>query len=61
MQLYRRHGVQSIWVVDSVSESIEVVRADGHHTFTADETLTDADLLPGFELAVKSVFPKRRG
>lgn len=57
---YRRAGVV-VWVVDYVARKIEVHLPDNTVKIYADEDkLTGEDFLPGFELAVKDIFPAEK-
>ena len=56
---YRRAGVV-VWVVDYVARRVEVHLPDNTVTLYDEEsTLTGGDVLPGFELAVKDIFPSQ--
>jgi len=59
-QLYGKHGVQEYWVVDSENQQIEVYRLQGERLESAGSLKTsdeiDTPLLPGFKLAVNTVF-----
>jgi Uma2 family endonuclease len=56
---YRRAGVV-VWVVDYVARQVEVHLPDNTVTLYDEEsTLTGGDVLPGFELAVKDIFPSQ--
>jgi len=59
-QLYGKYGVQEYWVVDSENQQIEVYRLQGERLESAGSLKTsdeiDTPLLPGFKLAVNTVF-----
>jgi len=55
---YLRAGVR-VWVVDYVARQVEVhAPGDVVHVLAEDGTLDGADILPGFTLAVKDIFPE---
>jgi len=54
---YRRAGVV-VWVVDYVARKVEIHLPDNTVNIYGDEDkLTGGDVLPGFELPVKDIFP----
>ncbi|MDZ4781537.1 MAG: Uma2 family endonuclease [Planctomycetia bacterium] len=54
---YLRAGVQCVWVVDPQSKSLTEHRANTEaRTFDASATVTLADLIPDFELALAGLF-----
>jgi len=59
-QLYGKYGVAEYWVVDSDNRQIEVYRLQGERLESAGSLKTsdeiDTPLLPGFKLAVNTVF-----
>lgn len=62
LKLYSLHGVQEYWIVNWRLKEIEVYRREDAMlvkvaTLLASDTLT-SPLLPGFECAISSVFPK---
>lgn len=57
LNTYLRHGVQRVWQVYPQTQEIVATFADGtSRTYHPSDTLTDPDLLPGFELDVAMVF-----
>ncbi len=58
MDDYFGAGCRVLWIVDPLRKSVVVHRPDASPVIlTEDDTLTDEDLLPGFSLAVRDVFP----
>ncbi len=60
--LYPRIGVDEYWIVDQTQRSVDVYRrsgADMRHVATLGDgdTVTSPDLLPGFELAISTIWP----
>lgn len=53
---YLEEGVRLVWVVDYVNEVVEVFTAQGGHEHRKSDTLTAGDVLPGFELALETLF-----
>jgi Uma2 family endonuclease len=51
------HGSSSVWVADPSKMAIEVHRAGGARTrYELNQSLADAELLPGFSLSLQRVF-----
>jgi Uma2 family endonuclease len=58
MSEYFAAGCRVVWIVDPLRRSVTVYRSDGNPVLlTEDDTLTEPELLPGFALAVRDVFP----
>lgn len=55
--LYLAHGTQMVWVIYSTRQIIEVLTPTERHLLTIHDTLTGFDLLPGFSVAVREIFP----
>lgn len=53
---YLRDGVQVVWVVDRQRRTVTIWHKGEYATLTEADTLTDRELLPGFEIIVKSLF-----
>lgn len=53
---YLRDGVRVVWVVDRQRRTVTIWRKGEYATLTETDTLTGNDLLPGFELAIKTLF-----
>lgn len=51
---YLRQGTQIVWVVITSTREVLVCTAEGKHTVR--DMLTAPNLLPGFELSVKTIF-----
>ncbi|MBX3063238.1 MAG: Uma2 family endonuclease [Anaerolineae bacterium] len=58
VQIYLRNGVKIVWVAYSDSRTVAVHTPAGSRTLTAEDTLDGGEVLPGFALKVKDVFPK---
>jgi Uma2 family endonuclease len=60
LKAYARYGVQEYWIVDPIAQVIEVYRltAEGYHLAAtcAKGNAVETPLLPGFSLAVGSIF-----
>jgi Uma2 family endonuclease len=55
--LYLRYGTRMVWVIDPASKTVVVHTSEGAHTFGENDTLTGGDVLPGFTLPVRDIFP----
>jgi Uma2 family endonuclease len=56
-RFYIANGTRLVWLVYPTKQIIEVYLADGSSDlFKADETLDGGDVLPGFQLAVATIF-----
>jgi Uma2 family endonuclease len=53
---YLENGTQMVWLVFPRKQEIEVHEAEGIKTLTIDDTLDGGSVLPGFTLALKSIF-----
>jgi Uma2 family endonuclease len=53
---YLQHGSRLVWLVLPEKRLIEVYTAADEFVLTESDTLTGGDVLPGFELAVSSIF-----
>ena len=63
IELYLAFGTQWVWAVYPDEQVVDVYRLaeDGGlhiHKFTLEDTLEGEDVLPGFQLPVKSIFPQ---
>ena len=58
-QTYLRHGAALVWLVDPVARTVEVWRRDSERreVIEPDGELSGADVLPGFRLPLRQVFP----
>lgn len=51
-------GCRVVWIIDPTDRTVTVHRPDGQEILlTEDNTLTEEELLPGFVLAVREIFP----
>lgn len=57
-QLYMKLGVRMIWIIYSTREIIEVLTPTDRQLLTINDTLIGGDVLPGFSVAVRDLFPK---
>ncbi|HZN38650.1 MAG TPA: Uma2 family endonuclease [Planctomycetota bacterium] len=56
------HGTRLVWVIDPVGKRATVYRSsDDVRAIEADEDLTGDDVLPGFTVALRELFPAGRG
>jgi Uma2 family endonuclease len=53
---YLENGATLVWLVFPRKQEIEIHEADGIRTLTIDDTLEGGDVLPGFSLALKTLF-----
>ncbi|MBK8026532.1 MAG: Uma2 family endonuclease [Chloroflexi bacterium] len=57
--LYLEHGTRLIWVVDPDSATVIQFAAGGEiRMYSADETIEGRDVLPGFSLPLRELFPE---
>jgi Uma2 family endonuclease len=60
MEEYIEHGVRLGWLIDPQTENVHIYRLNGNHTMqNFDETLLGEDVLPKFELNLRSIFKKK--
>ncbi|HEX2907843.1 MAG TPA: Uma2 family endonuclease [Phototrophicaceae bacterium] len=55
---YLRYGTPLVWVVYPKSQTVVVHTPQETRTLELEDTLDGGDMLPGFTLAVKSIFPE---
>lgn len=55
---YLRYGTRLVWVIYPDSQTLVVHTSSGSKILMLDDTLDGADVLPGFKLAVRDIFPK---
>jgi len=55
-RLYLENGSRVVWIVDPFQKGVMVITPDGRHWVT--DTLTCPELLPGFSITVKDIFPE---
>lgn len=53
---YLEEGVRLVWVIDYLNEVVAVFTAQGGHELRKTDKLTAGDVLPGFELALETLF-----
>ncbi len=57
---YFRAGAKQVWLIDPKKQIVDVYTSATKHTrLTREQTLDGGDLLPGFELPVKTLFARR--
>ncbi len=60
MEEYIENGVRLGWLIDPQTENVHIYRLNGKHTMqNFDETLSGEDVLPKFELNLRSIFKKK--
>jgi Uma2 family endonuclease len=57
IELYLAHGTQMVWIVAPKYRTIEVHTPSGRTKLEGDATINGGDVLPGFTLALRDVFP----
>ncbi len=59
MEEYIENGVRLGWLIDPQTENVHIYRLNGNHTIQDfDETLSGEDVLPKFELKLRTIFKK---
>jgi Uma2 family endonuclease len=59
MEEYIENGVRLGWLIDPQTENVHIYRLNRNHTMqNFDETLSGEDVLPKFELNLRSIFKK---
>lgn len=56
-QLYLKLGTRMVWIIYSTREIIEVLTPADRQLLTINDTLVGGDVLPGFSVAVRDLFP----
>jgi Uma2 family endonuclease len=56
---YLANGTRIVWLVYTEKRIVTVLTPDSEDILQFDDVLTGGDLLPGFELPVKDLFPKK--
>ena len=51
------HGTRLVWIIYSTRQIVEVLTATERHFLTIDDTLSGGDVLPGFSVPVRDLFP----
>ena len=57
-QLYLAHGTRMVWIIYSTQQIVEVLTPTYRKLLKIGDTLEGGDVLPGFKLAVKDIFPE---
>ncbi len=62
VEIYRRFGIPSVWVVDLERESVDIYEGETRRTLAGDERIESAHA-PGFSISAKQLFekPTKRG
>lgn len=55
--LYLASGTRMVWIIYTSRQIVEVLTATERHLLTADDMLTGGEVLPGFSMAVRDLFP----
>jgi len=55
---YLRYGTRLVWVVYPESQTVNVYTPSSSQILTTEDTLNGGEVLPGFSLAVKEIFPQ---
>jgi len=54
---YLAHGSRMVWLVYPDKQLVEVLTADDRHLLTEGDSIDGGDVLPGFSLQVRDLFP----
>ena len=55
---YLLNGVRLVWIIDPADRTVTVLTPDGaSHVLGEDDTLENADVLPGFSTVVRDILP----
>ena len=54
-------GTALVWIVHPETRTVEVHTRDGAATLEGDDALSGGDVLPGFEIPVRKIFPAQAG
>jgi Uma2 family endonuclease len=60
-QLYLKLGVRMVWIIYSTRAIIEVLTPTDRQLLTMNDVLTGGDVLPGFSVAARELFPEQEG
>ncbi|MBE2268783.1 MAG: Uma2 family endonuclease [Anaerolinea sp.] len=55
--MYLNRGTKMVWIVYPEKRVVEVLTPTERHLLTVNHTLTGGDILPGFTLAIREIFP----
>jgi Uma2 family endonuclease len=56
-KIYLDNGGRMVWIIYSTRQIVEVLTPTDRQLLTINDTLKGGDVLPGFELAVRKIFP----
>ncbi len=56
-QLYLAHGTRMVWLIYPTRQLVEVLTVADRQLLTANDQLTGGDVLPGFSVSVRDLFP----
>lgn len=56
VRLYSNAGVDSVWILDAVARTADVHQRGSVRTLSHSEILSEPDILPGFAIALSSIF-----
>lgn len=56
---YLSGGSRMVWLIYPRKRLVEVLTAHNRHLLTEADRLTGGDLLPGFDVAIRDIFPKQ--
>ena len=59
--LYLEQGTRMVWIIYPTRQIVEVLTAAERHLLTIDDTLSGSDVLPGFSVSVRDLFPMEEG
>lgn len=57
-QFYLANGAKMVWLVYPSKHLVETLTLDARELLGIEDTIDGGDVLPGFKLAVKQIFPK---
>lgn len=55
--LYLANGTRMVWIIYPARQIVEVLTASERQLLTVDDTLTGGDVLPGFSVPIRDLFP----
>jgi Uma2 family endonuclease len=55
--LYLAHGTRMVWIIYCTRQIVEVLTATDRQLLTIEDTLNGGDVLPGFSVPVRELFP----
>jgi Uma2 family endonuclease len=56
-QYYLSHGTRMVWLVYPQKRLVEVLTPDSRALLTLDDSISGGEVLPGFSLGVREIFP----